>query len=76
MQGSHVWRGGSALLNEEQSRVARWPGAADGVGRKAGLSALLDKHVRFTSERVTSGAANATPKLIITGMAGGAGRYR
>jgi hypothetical protein len=46
------------------------------LAEKAGLSALLDKHVRFTSERVTSGAANATPKLIITGMAGGAGRYR
>ncbi|MDT5028957.1 MAG: hypothetical protein QOE61_5383, partial [Micromonosporaceae bacterium] len=29
----------------------------------AGLSTLLDEHVRFASERVKSGAANSTPKL-------------
>lgn len=40
----------------------------------AGLSRLLDEHVRFTNERVKSGAANSTPKLtsIIAGMAAGA----
>jgi hypothetical protein len=34
----------------------------------------LDEHVRFTSERIKSGAANPTPKLtsIIAGMAAGA----
>src|SRR3954452_3009858 len=39
-----------------------------------GLPDLLDEHVRFTSERVRSGAANPTPKLtsIIAGMACGA----
>src|SRR2546423_3135919 len=41
---------------------------------QAGLSALLDEHVRFSSERVKSAAANPTPKLtsIIAGMAAGA----
>src|SRR5215468_9082628 len=44
------------------------------LAEQAGLSGLLDEHVRFTSERVKSGAANATPKLtsIIAGMAAGA----
>jgi hypothetical protein len=41
---------------------------------QAGLSQLLDEHVRFSCERVKSGAANSTPKLtsIIAGMAAGA----
>jgi hypothetical protein len=40
----------------------------------AGLSRFLDEHVRFTSERVRSGAANPTGKLtsVIAGMAAGA----
>jgi Transposase DDE domain group 1 len=44
------------------------------LAEQAGLSSLLDGHVRFTSERVRSGAANPTPKLtsIIAGMAAGA----
>ena len=44
------------------------------LAEQAGLSRLLDEHVRFTSERVRSGAANSTPKLtsIIAGMAAGA----
>jgi Transposase DDE domain group 1 len=44
------------------------------LAERAGLSRLLDAHVRFTSERVKSGAANATSKLtsIIAGMATGA----
>jgi hypothetical protein len=44
------------------------------LAEQAGLSQLLGEHVRFTSERVKSGAANATPKLtsIIAGMAAGA----
>jgi hypothetical protein len=45
------------------------------LAEHAGLSGLLDEYVRFTSERVQSGAANATAKLtaIIAGMAAGAG---
>jgi hypothetical protein len=44
------------------------------LAEQAGLSQLLDEHVRFTSERVKSGAAKPTPKLtsIIAGMACGA----
>jgi hypothetical protein len=44
------------------------------LAEQAGLSQLLDEHVRFSSERVRSGAANPTPKLtsIIAGMAAGA----
>jgi hypothetical protein len=44
------------------------------LAEQAGLSQLLDERVRFTSERVKSGAANPTPKLtsIIAGMACGA----
>jgi hypothetical protein len=44
------------------------------LAEQAGLSRLLDEHVRFTSERIKSGAANSTPKLtsIIAGMATGA----
>jgi hypothetical protein len=32
------------------------------LAEQAGLSQLLDEQVRFTSERVRSGAANATPR--------------
>jgi hypothetical protein len=44
------------------------------LAERAGLSQLLDEHVRFACERVKSGAANPTPKLtsIIAGMAAGA----
>jgi hypothetical protein len=44
------------------------------LAEQAGLSRLLDEHVRFIDERIKSGAANATPKLtsIIAGMAAGA----
>lgn len=44
------------------------------LAEQAGLSRLLDEHVRFTSERVRSGAANPTAKLtsIVAGMAAGA----
>jgi hypothetical protein len=46
------------------------------LAEQTGLSQLLDEHVRFTSERVRSGAANSTPKLasIIAGAAAGAVR--
>jgi hypothetical protein len=44
------------------------------LAEQAGLSRLLDEHVRFACERVKSGAANPTPKLtsIVAGMAAGA----
>lgn len=44
------------------------------LAEQAGLSELLAEHVRFTCERIKSGAANPVPKLtsIIAGMAAGA----
>jgi hypothetical protein len=44
------------------------------LAEQAGLSDLLDEHVRFGCERVKAGAANATAKLtaIVAGMAAGA----
>lgn len=74
MQGSHAWRGDSAVFDEDNlvSHAGLVPLLE--LAEQAGLSALLDVHVRFTSERVKSGAANATPKLtsVIAGMAAGA----
>src|SRR5215212_8007130 len=74
VQGSHAWRGDSAVFDEDNlvSHAGLVPLLE--LAEQAGLSALLDEHVRFTSERVTSGAASATPKLtsIVAGMAAGA----
>lgn len=74
MQGSHAWRGDSAVFDEGNlvSLAGLVPLLA--LAERAGLSRLLHSHVRFGSERVRSGAANPTPKLtsIIAGMAAGA----
>ena len=74
MQGSHAWRGDSAVFDEHNlvSHAGLVPLLE--LAQQTGLSRLLDEHVRFTSERVRSGAANATPKLtsIVAGMAAGA----
>jgi hypothetical protein len=74
VQGSHAWRGDGAVFDEDNlvSHAGLVPLME--LAEQSGLSALLDEHVRFTSERVKSGAANATPKLtsIIAGMAAGA----
>ena len=74
MQGSHAWRGDGAVFDEENlvSHAGLVPLME--LAEQAGLSRLLGEHVRFTSERVKSGAANATPKLtsIVAGMATGA----
>jgi hypothetical protein len=74
VQGSHAWRGDSAVFDDANlvSHAGLVPLME--LAEQAGLSRQLDEHVRFTSERVKSGAANATPKLIsiIAGMAAGA----
>ncbi|GAA2396840.1 IS1380 family transposase [Dactylosporangium salmoneum] len=74
MQGSHVWRADSAVFDE--GNLVSYAGLVPllELAGQAGLSPLLDEHVRFADERVKSGAANATPKLtsIIAGMAAGA----
>jgi hypothetical protein len=69
-----MWRRDGAVFDEDNlvSHAGLVPLLE--LAERAGLSRLLDEHVRFTSERVKSGAANATPKLtsIIAGMAAGA----
>jgi hypothetical protein len=74
VQGSHAWRGDSAVFDDANlvSHASLVPLME--LAEQAGLSRLLSEHVRFASERVKSGAANATPKLtsIIAGMAAGA----
>jgi hypothetical protein len=58
-----VWRRDSAVFDEDNllSRAGLVPLLE--LAERAGLSRLLDEHVRFTTERVKSGAANSTPKL-------------
>jgi hypothetical protein len=74
VQASHAWRGDSAVFDEDNlvSHAGLVPLLE--LAERAGLSRLLDEHVRFVDERVKSGAANSTPKLtsIIAGMAAGA----
>jgi hypothetical protein len=74
VQGSHAWRGDGAVFDDDNlvSHAGLVPLLE--LAEQAGLSQLLDEHVRFTCERVKSGAANSTPKLtsIIAGMAAGA----
>jgi hypothetical protein len=74
VQGSHAWRKDGAVFDDDNlvSHAGLVPLLE--LAEQAGLSQLLDEHVRFTCERVKSGAANSTPKLtsIIAGMAAGA----
>jgi Transposase DDE domain group 1 len=74
VQGSHAWRADGAVFDEDNlvSHAGLVPLLE--LAEQAGLSQLLDEHVRFVDERVKSGAANPTPKLtsIIAGMAAGA----
>ena len=74
MQGSHAWHGDSAVFDEDNLVSHGGLVPLLELAEQAGLSQLLDEHVRFTSERVRSGAANPTPKLtsIVAGMAAGA----
>jgi hypothetical protein len=75
VQGSHAWRGDGGAVFDDDNLVSH-AGLVPlmELAEQAGLSRLLGEHVRFTSERVKSGAANPTPKLtsIIAGMAAGA----
>jgi hypothetical protein len=74
VRGSHAWRADGAVFDETNlvSHAGLVPVLE--LAEQAGLSQLLDQHVRFVDERVKSGAANPTPKLtsIIAGMAAGA----
>ena len=59
MQRSYLWRGDSAVFDEDNlvSHAGLVPLLE--LAEQAGLSRLLGEHVRFTGERVESGAANA-----------------
>jgi hypothetical protein len=74
VQGSHAWRDDSAVFDDDNlvSHAGLVPLME--LAEQAGLSRLLAEHVRFSNERVKSGAANPTPKLtsVIAGMAAGA----
>jgi hypothetical protein len=74
VQGSLRWHGDSAVFDEDNlvSHAGLVPVLE--LAEQAGLSRLLGEYVRFTCERVRSGAANPTPKLtsIIAGMVAGA----
>jgi hypothetical protein len=74
VQGSHAWRADSAVFDEDNLVSCAGLVPLLELAEQAGLSQLLDEHVRFACERVKSGAANSTPKLtsIIAGMAAGA----
>jgi len=74
VQGSHAFKADGAVFDEENlvSHAGLVPVLE--LAEQAGLSQLLNEHVRFVDERVKSGAANPTPKLtsIIAAMAAGA----
>jgi hypothetical protein len=56
VQGSHAWRGNSAVFDEDNlvSHAGLVPLME--LAEQAGLSQLLGDAVRFTDERVKSGA--------------------
>jgi hypothetical protein len=74
MRGSHTWTAGSAVFDEANLVSSAGLVPVLELAEQAGLSALLDTHVRFGCERVKAGAANSTAKLaaVIAGMATGA----
>ena len=75
MQGWHAWRADGAVFDEDNLVSCAGLVPVLELAERAGLSRLLDEHVRFAcAQRVRSGAANPTPKLtsIIAGIAAGA----
>jgi hypothetical protein len=69
VQGSYAWRADSAVFDEHNlvSHAGLVPVME--LAEQAGLSQLLDQHVRFTCERVKSGAANPTGNSEAAGSA-------
>ncbi len=74
MKASHAWRRTSAIFDDRNLVSHGGLVPVLELAEQAGLRRLLGEHVRFTSERVRSGAANPSPKLlsIIAGMLAGA----
>jgi hypothetical protein len=61
VQASYAWRADSAVFDEGKlvSQAGLVPLLE--LAERTGLSGLLDEHLRFVDERITSGAANTTP---------------
>ncbi len=74
MRLSHSWRTDGAVFDDENLVSCAGLIPVMALAEQAGLSELLDDHVRFTDERVRSGGANPAGKLtsIIAGLAAGA----
>jgi hypothetical protein len=74
VRASHAWRRTSAIFDDQNLVSHGGLVPVMELAEQAGLRQLLGEHVRFTSERVRSGAANPTPKLlsVIAGMLAGA----
>jgi Transposase DDE domain group 1 len=64
VQALHAWRRDSVVFDDENlvSHAGLVPLME--LADQAGLRQLLNERVKFTSERVKSGAANSTPKLL------------
>jgi hypothetical protein len=71
---SHRWRTDGAVFDDENLVSCAGLIPVMALAEQAGLSELLDDHVRFSDERIRSGGANPAGKLtaIIAGLAAGA----
>lgn len=74
MQVSHRFAASSAVFDDEHLVSCAGLVPVMTLAEQTGLSALLERTVRFSCERVRSGAANPAPKLttLIAGMCAGA----
>ena len=74
MQVSHRFTASSAVFDDEHLVSCAGLVPVMTLAEQSRLSALLEHKIRFTSERIKSGAANPAPKLstVIAGMCAGA----
>ncbi len=74
MRLSHRWRTDGAVFDDENLVSCAGLIPVMALAEQAGLSELLDDHVRFSDERIRSGGANPAGKLttVIAGLAAGA----
>ena len=74
MQVSHRFTASSAVFDDEHLVSCAGLVPVMTLAEQSRLSALLEHKIRFTSERIKSGAANPSPKLatVIAGMCVGA----
>ena len=74
MQVSHNFLASSALFDDEHLVSCAGLVPVMTLAQQSRLSVLLEQKVRFTCERIKSGAANPSPKLttLIAGMCAGA----